>query len=53
MKSSVVVVLLFLVQSVSALQVILGRATNDFEVDIDLGREGLVNKVSRRQVRFV
>ncbi|XP_041017640.1 uncharacterized protein LOC121259902 isoform X1 [Juglans microcarpa x Juglans regia] len=30
-------------------EVILGRATNDFEVDIDLGREGLANKVSRRQ----
>ncbi|KAG2696344.1 hypothetical protein I3760_07G055000 [Carya illinoinensis] len=30
-------------------EVIIGRATNDFEVDIDLGREGLANKVSRRQ----
>ena len=48
-------VLLFLVQSLSKLQVILGRATNDaaaVPVDIDLGREGHANKVSRRQVRF-
>lgn len=47
-------VLLFLVQSLSKLQVILGRATNDtaVRVDIDLGREGHANKVSRRQVRF-
>lgn len=47
------IVLLFLVQYVSVLQVILGRATNDFKVDIDLGREGLANKVSRRQVGFI
>ncbi|KAJ9147007.1 hypothetical protein P3X46_029215 [Hevea brasiliensis] len=30
-------------------EVILGRATNDMEVDIDLGREGPANKISRRQ----
>lgn len=31
------------------MQVLLGRST-DFTVDIDLGREGLDNKISRRQV---
>ena len=46
-------VLLFLVQSLCKLQVILGRATDDTAVDIDLGREGRANKVSRQQVRFV
>ncbi|XP_050229636.1 uncharacterized protein LOC126678776 [Mercurialis annua] len=30
-------------------EVILGRATDDMEVDIDLGREGPANKISRRQ----
>ncbi|KAF4371894.1 hypothetical protein G4B88_016957 [Cannabis sativa] len=30
-------------------EVILGRATEDNEVDIDLGREGPANKISRRQ----
>lgn len=35
------------------LQVILGRATIDSEVDINLGEEGRANKVSRRQVGFV
>lgn len=30
-------------------EVILGRATDDFDVDIDLGREGRANKISRRQ----
>jgi hypothetical protein len=34
------------------LQVLLGRATEDMIVDIDLGREGRTNKISRRQVRF-
>jgi hypothetical protein len=34
------------------LQVLLGRATEDVIVDIDLGREGRANKISRRQVRF-
>ncbi|KAF6145402.1 hypothetical protein GIB67_029171 [Kingdonia uniflora] len=29
--------------------VLLGRATDDFSVDIDLGREGRANKISRRQ----
>ena len=33
-------------------QVILGRATDDVQVDINLGREGCANKISRRQVRF-
>lgn len=47
------IVLLFLVHSFSTLQVILGRATIDSEVDIDLGEEGRANKVSRRQVGFV
>jgi pseudouridine-5'-phosphate glycosidase len=40
-------------QSLSTLQVILGRATIDSEVDINLGEEGRANKVSRRQVGFV
>ncbi|XP_042500209.1 uncharacterized protein LOC122078334 isoform X2 [Macadamia integrifolia] len=30
-------------------EVILGRATSDVNVDIDLGREGRANKISRRQ----
>eukprot|EP00257_Ricinus_communis_P023376 XP_015583342.1 uncharacterized protein LOC8273017 [Ricinus communis] len=30
-------------------EVIIGRATDDMEVDIDLGREGPANKISRRQ----
>lgn len=30
-------------------EVILGRSTEDNEVDIDLGKEGLHNKISRRQ----
>ncbi|GKU90041.1 hypothetical protein SLEP1_g4089 [Rubroshorea leprosula] len=30
-------------------EVILGRATEEFSVDIDLGREGRPNKISRRQ----
>ncbi|KAK9265967.1 hypothetical protein L1049_003491 [Liquidambar formosana] len=30
-------------------EVILGRATDDNDVDIDLGREGRANKISRRQ----
>ncbi|CAO2826354.1 unnamed protein product [Amaranthus hypochondriacus] len=30
-------------------EVLLGRATNDYPVDIDLGREGRANKISRRQ----
>lgn len=34
------------------LQVLLGRATEDVNVDIDLGREGCANKISRRQVRL-
>jgi hypothetical protein len=34
------------------LQVLLGRATEDVIIDIDLGREGRANKISRRQVRF-
>lgn len=35
-------------------QVILGRATNDVHVDIDLGKEGQVaTRISRRQVRFL
>ncbi|RVW50373.1 hypothetical protein CK203_086399 [Vitis vinifera] len=32
--------------------VLLGRATEDVTVDIDLGREGCANKISRRQVSF-
>ncbi|XP_065852793.1 uncharacterized protein [Euphorbia lathyris] len=31
-------------------EVILGRATEDMEIDIDLGREGPANKISRRQM---
>ncbi|XVF15852.1 hypothetical protein REPUB_Repub09cG0191800 [Reevesia pubescens] len=31
-------------------EVILGRATMDVDVDIDLGREGRANKISRRQM---
>ena len=34
------------------MQVLLGRATEDVIVDIDLGREGHANIISRRQVRF-
>jgi hypothetical protein len=34
------------------LQVLRGRATEDVIIDIDLGREGRANKISRRQVRF-
>ncbi|KAJ4967343.1 hypothetical protein NE237_019192 [Protea cynaroides] len=30
-------------------EVLLGRATNDVDVDIDLGREGCANKISRQQ----
>ncbi|XP_043713740.1 uncharacterized protein LOC122662229 isoform X2 [Telopea speciosissima] len=30
-------------------EVLLGRATDDVDVDIDLGREGRANKISRRQ----
>ncbi|KAA8528703.1 hypothetical protein F0562_036058 [Nyssa sinensis] len=30
-------------------EVLLGRATEDVKVDIDLGREGCANKISRRQ----
>ncbi|KAG6704942.1 hypothetical protein I3842_07G157100 [Carya illinoinensis] len=30
-------------------EVLLGRATEDVTVDIDLGREGRINKISRRQ----
>ncbi|XWS45504.1 hypothetical protein CRYUN_Cryun15aG0141700 [Craigia yunnanensis] len=33
-------------------EVILGRATMDVDVDIDLGREGRANKISRRQVGY-
>uniref|UniRef100_A0A7N2QYE7 Uncharacterized protein n=1 Tax=Quercus lobata TaxID=97700 RepID=A0A7N2QYE7_QUELO len=33
-------------------EVLLGRATEDIIVDIDLGREGRANKISRRQVSF-
>ncbi|KAG2692680.1 hypothetical protein I3760_08G063600 [Carya illinoinensis] len=32
-------------------EVLLGRATEDVIVDIDLGREGRANKISRRQIR--
>lgn len=32
------------------LQVLLGRATEDIKVDIDLGREGLDTKISQQQV---
>jgi len=42
------------VQSVFVQQVVLGRATNDVHVDIDLGKEGeeVATKISRRQVSF-
>ncbi|KAK5845218.1 Microspherule 1 [Gossypium arboreum] len=33
-------------------EILLGRTTEDFVVDIDLGREGCANKVSRRQAIF-
>lgn len=33
-----------------SLQVLLGRSTDDIDVDIDLGKEGRANKISRRQV---
>lgn len=36
-------------QYIKKSQVILGRATDDIKVDIDLGREGRANKISRRQ----
>jgi hypothetical protein len=32
------------------MQVILGRETGEVHVDIDLGKEGKANKISRRQV---
>ena len=32
------------------MQVTLGRETEDVKVDIDLGKEGRANKISRRQV---
>ncbi|XP_059592420.1 uncharacterized protein LOC100266115 isoform X4 [Vitis vinifera] len=32
-------------------EVILGRATNEIDVDIDLSKEGRANKISRRQIR--
>lgn len=35
------------------MQVLLGRATEDVIVDIDLGREGSGNKISRRQVDLI
>lgn len=35
------------------LQVLLGRATESVPVDIDLGKEGYANKISRRQVSFI
>ena len=35
------------------MKVSLGRATEDVKVDIDLGREGRANKISRRQVTIV
>ncbi|KAJ9703628.1 hypothetical protein PVL29_005092 [Vitis rotundifolia] len=34
-------------------EVILGRATNEIDVDIDLSKEGRANKISRRQVGFL
>uniref|UniRef100_A0A5B7AE40 FHA domain-containing protein n=1 Tax=Davidia involucrata TaxID=16924 RepID=A0A5B7AE40_DAVIN len=34
-------------------EVILGRSTDDVEVDIDLGKEGRANKISRRQVELL
>ncbi|XP_061357246.1 uncharacterized protein LOC133301618 [Gastrolobium bilobum] len=36
-------------QYIKKREVILGRSTDDVQVDIDLGREGLANKISRRQ----
>ncbi|KAJ0039529.1 hypothetical protein Pint_28349 [Pistacia integerrima] len=36
-------------QYIKETEVILGRATDDVDVDIDLGREGRANKISRRQ----
>jgi len=33
--------------------VLIGRETAEFKVDIDLGREGRANRVSRRQVHFI
>ncbi|KAF7828922.1 Serine/threonine protein kinase [Senna tora] len=36
-------------QYIKKSEVILGRATDDIKVDIDLGREGRANKISRRQ----
>ncbi|XP_028774638.1 uncharacterized protein LOC114731595 [Neltuma alba] len=36
-------------QYIKKSEVILGRATEDVKVDIDLGREGRANKISRRQ----
>ena len=35
------------------MQVTLGRMTMDSAVDIDLGKEGRANKVSRKQVLFI
>lgn len=35
------------------LQVLLGRSTDDVDVDIDLRKEGRANKISRRQVRLM
>ena len=35
------------------MQVLLGRATAEFIVDIDLGSEGSGNKISRRQVELI
>lgn len=40
-------------KNLSAFQVILGRSTDDFDVDIDLGRGGGTNKISRRQVWLI
>lgn len=34
------------------MQVLLGRSTDDIDVDIDLRKEGLANKISRRQVGY-
>lgn len=34
-------------------QVILGRSTNDFDVDVDLVKEGGTNRISRRQVEII
>jgi len=33
--------------------VLIGRETTEYKVDIDLGREGHANRVSRRQVHFI